>query len=428
MIRSDAGLDKKLRGALKACATAGATGSGAEREKSSKLIEAVISSKSDENFQDHVNLLSNYFLKRKRMAEIGQPLAPPVGSILDLGCHGFSETVDFIFQESAKELKNLPTEQLLSGGFPEKVLKAVAKARKDLLGAALAHFLERPEAADASQAADWMLSAAKPKALMPLLPLLLSKRERLPHLKTYSTLAQGVFQKDKSGTLLKQALAAVASGKLESPPLERIICSNPALVVQFAQLVPKLLAGPGAEPAAIVFGSVLQSLPRCPKDDREKVSVALASVASAIVLQKKRNPAAERISTGLTGAFFDMLGTSKEEKKGFWVFCQAEQVQRVAEAASANHSITQRGAEFVVDALEETMVSGSNQESVAALAFNLGLRPIGVAGEETKFDPKRHEDTCGGLFRDDGVVVVKPGWGLSGEVIARAKVKGLDAQ
>ena len=123
MIRSDAGLDKKLRGALKACATAGATGSGAEKEKSSKLIEGVISSKSDENFQDHVNLLSNYFLKRKRMAEIGQPLAPPVESILDLGCHGFSETVDFIFQDSAKELKNLPTEQLLSGGFPEKVLK-----------------------------------------------------------------------------------------------------------------------------------------------------------------------------------------------------------------------------------------------------------------------------------------------------------------
>ena len=81
-----------------------------------------------------------------------------------------------------------------------------------------------------------------------------------------------------------------------------------------------------------------------------------------------------------------------------------------------------------MDALEETMISGINQESVAALAFNLGLRPIGVAGQETKFDPKRHEDTCGGLFRDDGAVVVKPGWDLSGEVIARAKAKGLDAQ
>ena len=48
---------------------------------------------------------------------------------------------------------------------------------------------------------------------MPFLSLLLSKRERLPHLKTYSLLAQDVLQKDKSGALLKQALAGVASIK-----------------------------------------------------------------------------------------------------------------------------------------------------------------------------------------------------------------------
>ena len=427
MIRSDAGLDKKLRGALKACATAGATGSGAEREKSSKLIEAVISSKSDEDFKSHVRLLSNFFLKRKRMGEIGQPLTPPVESVLDLGRHGFSETVDFIFEDSAKELRSLPTEQLLGGGVPEKVLKSIAKARKDLLGAALAHFFEKPEAADASQAADWMFAAAKPKALMPFLSLLLSKRERLPHLKTYSLLAQDVLQKDKSGALLKQALAGVASGKLESPTLKRIICSSPSLIIQFSQLVPKLLSGPSAETVAKVFDSILQSLPQCSEDDRENVSAALAAVASAILLHKKRNAAAERILTGFNSAFADLIGSSEEAKKGFWVLCQAEQVQRAAETTSANHSITKRGAEFVVDALDETAVSGSHHETLAALAFNLGLRPVGVAGEEISFDPKRHEDTCGGLFRDDGAVVVKPGWDLSGEVITRAKVKGLDA-
>ena len=428
MIKADANLDKRLRNAIKTCASAGESPSGTEREKANKNIAAILSSATDEEFRALVLELSNFFLTRNRMVEIGRPLAFPVESILHLGRYGFSETVAFVFDDSKEELRGLSSEQLLSGGIPEKVLKSAAKVRKDLLASAIEHFNKCPEAADLSPAADWMFSAAKPKQLITFLSLLFSKRERLPHLKTYPTLAQSVFQRDKAGAILKEALSGAGSEKLQIEPLERIICSNPDLTVQFTLMVPKLVPGPNSGSVMQVFNSVLQSLPRCPADSREQISVALAAVATQLLMLKKRKPEADQILEGIFQTMGDVLTAPEGSKKGFWVFCQAEQVKLEAEPTNQNAVISKRSAEFVVDALEESLVADSNQETLAALAFNLGLRPIGVAGEDIAFDPKCHEDTHGGLFRNDRAVVVKPGWDLSGSVIARAKVKGCDGR
>jgi hypothetical protein len=176
------------------------------------------------------------------------------------------------------------------------------------------------------------------------------------------------------------------------------------------------------------FESVLQSLPLCAADSREQISAALVAVATQLLLQKKRKPEADQILEGICQSMGDLLAAPAGAKTGFWVFCRAEKVKAEAEPTNQNDIISKGAAEFVVDALEEAAVSGSNQETLAALAFNLGLRPIGVPGEEITFDAKRHEDTHGGLFRHDRAIVLKPGWDLSGSVISRAKVKGRDGR
>lgn len=427
MIPADKSLDKKFRDTLKSCAAAGAMASGSEREKATKLVLALRGSSSDEEFGNLVKQLSDFFLTRRRMAEIGQSLEYPMDGLLKLGCYGFTETVGFAFDDNKEAFFALAAEQLLAGGVPEKVLATIAKKRKELTAAALEYFSKNPAGADTSSAADWIFAVAKPKQILSFVGLLTSKRERHPHLKPYSEIASARLEKDKSGLLLKECLDAVSKGTLTSEDLQRLIVSKASVSILFIQLLPKLLTGSHGAIALGILEGLLKNLLSFAAEDRTKVSAAIAVLGSQLLTQKKRKPEAEQAFTLLCSAMQEILQTPEDARQGAWVFVDGCTVEGKGGDASGKFDISVHGAGFVADLLEEEINDSRVRESVEMMAFNLGIRAIGSQGETANFDPALHEDTVGGLFRNDQVTILKPGWSLGSQVISRAKVKGANA-
>jgi Holliday junction resolvase-like predicted endonuclease len=427
MISADKPFDKKLRDAIKACAAAGATASGSEREKATKLVSALRGSSADEEFGNLVKQLNDFYLTRRRMSEIGQPLEYPIDGILKLGRYGFTETVVFAFEDNKEAFSDLPIDQLLQGGVPEKVLATIAKKRKELTAAALEYFSKNPAEADTSCAADWIFTAAKPKQLLPFVSLFTSKRERLLHLNPYPEIASAKLEKDKSGLLIKECLEAVSKGSLAAGDLQRLIVSKASLAILFIQLLPKLLTGAHGTSVLGILEGLLENLFSFTLDDRTKVSAALAVLGSQLLTQKKRKPEEEQAFTLLCSAVQEILKSPVEARQGLWVFVDVRAVEGKANDALSKVDISVQGAGFVVELLQEQLSDSKVRESVETLAFNLGIRPIGSLGAVTGFDPAFHEDTVGGLFRNDQVIILISGWSLGSHVLTRAKVKAANA-
>lgn len=61
--------------------------------------------------------------------------------------------------------------------------------------------------------------------------------------------------------------------------------------------------------------------------------------------------------------------------------------------------------------------------ALQAMLFNSGAREIGPVESEVIFNPLLHEDTIGGLWPEDKVMVIRVGWKYGGKVIIRAQVK-----
>jgi hypothetical protein len=427
MIPANKSLDKKFSDALKSCAAAGATASGSEREKATKLVSALRGSSTEEEFVNLVKQLTDYYLTRRRMSEIGSPLEYPMVGILRLGCYGFTDTVAFAFNDNKEAFAALAIEQILAGGVPEQVLAIIAKKRKELAAAVLEHFLTNPVEADNSPAADWIFTVAKPKQLLPFVSLLTSNRERLPHLKPYSDIATTKLEKDKSGLLLNKCLDLVSKGNLASDDLKRLIISKSSLSILFIQLLPKLITGTHGAIVLRILEGLLSNLLSFAVEDRAKVSAALAVLGSQFITQKNRKPEAELAFNLLSCALQEILKTPLEARQGIWVFVDACAVEEKANDALSKLDISLQGAGFVVDLLQEQISDSKVRESVETLAFNLGIRPIGSQGEVTGMDPALHEDTLGGLFKNDQVTILKPGWSLGTQTLTRAKVKATNA-
>lgn len=73
-------------------------------------------------------------------------------------------------------------------------------------------------------------------------------------------------------------------------------------------------------------------------------------------------------------------------------------------------------------AFEQTDRGANAIDILEAMAFNLGLRPIGEPDSMVTYDPRLHEDPKGGLHPGDTVKVMRKGWTLNDSPIVRAKV------
>jgi hypothetical protein len=235
------------------------------------------------------------------------------------------------------------------------------------------------------------------------------------------------LEKDKSGLLLKECLNAVAKGTLAAEDLGRLIVSKASLSIIFVQLLPKILTGAHEAVVLRILEGLLKNLLSFTEEDRTKVSAALAVLGSQLLTKKKRKPGEDQTFTLLCSAMQEILKSSTESRKGIWLFVDTAQVESKGSKVNQNDLVTIHGASFVVEILQQQITDPKVRESVVTLAFNLGIRPIGSQGETASFDPSLHEDTVGGLFRNDQVTILMPGWSLGSHALTRAKVKGIDA-
>lgn len=423
MIKAEKALDKKLHSILKTCAAAGSSGSASEKEKAANLISSFCSSSSDVEFLNLFKTITNYYLTRRRMKEIGQELEFPMEGFLQLGHNGFSEAAGFGFSDQKEALAALPIGCLLEGGVPEKTLGAVAKGKKEISTAALDYFAKNPDAADTSSAADWIFSTAKPKQLLPFLMLLFSKKQRKAHLRPYIDIAGDCLSKDKSALLLKECLSAISIQNLNAEDLMRLMLSRSDVAVQFIQSIGNTQSEEHLRIALQLLDGLLQNLLQYDTKDRLFISASLAILQTQVLLQQIKKPRAEHIKAILDAARMKLLKTPADLRKGIWVFIELNEIDIRDSKNSPNELISIGGAEFFTDLLQEKISDSKVRESIETVAFNLGIKPIGLTAENAVFNPDLHEDTVGGLFRNDQVTVLTPGWSLRDHALVRAKVK-----
>jgi hypothetical protein len=423
MIIAEKALDKKLHTILKSCAAAGSSGPVSEKEKAANLVSSFCSAFSDLEFLTLIKTLTNFYLTRRRMKEIGQELEFPMEGFLQLGHNGFSEAAGFGFSDQKEALAALPIGRLLEGGVPAKTLGAVAKGKKEISTAALDYFAKNPDAADTSSAADWIFSTATPKQLLPFLMLLFSKKQRKAHLRSYIDLAGDCLVKDKSALLLKECLSAISIGTLNAEELLRLMLSRSNVAVQLIQIIGNSLSEEHSPIALHLLDELLLNLLQYDTKDRLIVSSSLAILGTHVLLQKIKKPQAEQILALLVAARMKLLKMPAELRKGIWVFIELNEIDFKDAKDSPNELISFEGAEFFTDLLQEEISDSKVRESIETVAFNLGIKPIGLTAESAVFNPDLHEDTVGGLFRNDQVTVLTPGWLLGDRTVVRAKVK-----
>jgi hypothetical protein len=423
MIIAEKALDKKLQSILKSCAAAGSSGSVSEKEKAANLVSSFCSSFSDLEFLTLVKTLTNFYLTRRRMKEIGQELEFPMEGFLQLGHNGFSEAAGFGFSDQKEALAALPIGRILEGGVPAKTLGAVAKGKKEISAAALDYFAKNPDAADTSSAADWIFSTATPKQLLPFLMLLFSKKQRKAYLRSYIDLAGDCLGKDKSALLLKECLSAISIGNLNIQDLLRLMLSRSDIAVQFIQSIGNSLAEEHTPVALQLLDELLQNLLQYDTKDRLIISASLATLGSQVLLQKIKKPQGEHILALLVAARMKLLKMPADLRKGIWVFIELNEIDIRDAKNSPNELISIEGAEFFTDLLQEKISDSKVRESIETVAFNIGIKSISLTAESVFFNPDLHEDTVGGLFRNDQVIVLTPGWSLGDHALVRAKVK-----
>lgn len=81
----------------------------------------------------------------------------------------------------------------------------------------------------------------------------------------------------------------------------------------------------------------------------------------------------------------------------------------------------------LLSALHDVGEEGPLRDAMEVALFNVGVRPYGDSGEETRFDPDAHETKTSGVLPGDRVIVTQSGRRLGGQedgiVLVRAQVR-----
>jgi hypothetical protein len=415
--------DKALLSALKLCEKAG--GSGTAREKAKSQADEVSARLPNLGERAACVRISEYFLTRRRMKEIGQPIAPPLTDILELGHAGLIQSCDFAWANVGDAVFDFPIEELLSAAPSVQTIEPFSRKHRDLIVRALALVTDHPEIADCSAVYDWLAQRAKPKDLTKLAGLLISDRIRSRHLPPGEDVLRTALLRDKAGDLLR---ACLGIAKENPPAFDRLrvtLVGTPKLVEHFIGCLPKTISGPNGDVAARMFEAWLPSFPETAVTARETLSGSLLTLAGQLLLLPKRKEIQNRLLELLANNVLPCLLVMEQAGAtgGFWLLGRA---QDLAEARKPTQNISRYGAGLLASSLEKAKSGFSAEPLLQALALNLGLEPISTAGENVSFDPTIHEDIAGGLLESNPARIVESGWRLRDEIIRRAKVTPLN--
>lgn len=85
--------------------------------------------------------------------------------------------------------------------------------------------------------------------------------------------------------------------------------------------------------------------------------------------------------------------------------------------------LTSKQAQILAIALEKAREGKSATKVVEMAMFNLGMRPYGEVGEKVSHTGLKYQDTEGGIWPGDPVIILERGWSLDGKPVIKAPVR-----
>lgn len=322
----------------------------------------------------------------------------------------------FIAQDIVESVRVAPT----LASF--KAWLKTAKASKKEVESEL---LSDQEPAFRTVGGDWLLANAKLEKLDELSLRLLAREQRPSFLPSCEEALAVVLKRDKRGALLASLLR---NAKLDENCLKRMadaIRENRTALKVAAEVLPTLIskestAARAGELVLAIFGEVTISK----TEDRQILTVTLARIATGLLLLDRKSIHADDLFASVSGLSRQLRLTTRETdlQARTWVFENLQQeIPKVG-----GLQVTTEGMRHVANAIEKTTQGFTAGDILATLAENLGLEPVGSAGESIAYDPIRHQDLDGGLLPGDPAIVSENGWAYADSVAIRAKVRRAD--
>lgn len=413
-------LDRKLKKCLAECANSKLTSS--QRNFASEQLKKLALEAEAVRSSNLVEEVGRFFLTRKRLNELRQPVIFPTEQLLELGRRGLAATLQFGILDSPESFAVLPVEVLLRE-VPLVSLNLIAQRRQKLLSESLDFLQKQPESAICLAGLDWVIAKSKIELLFPLFPVIFGGEDRSVDFNRLSALRDQILRRDKSGNGILEILRGISKGELSKAALTDGLSRCPDAAVVFLRILPKLLSKETAGHELEILENWLPSLPEISLPNRAKISGALAILCGGIIQKVKLTFAEENILAIVTASLRQLSLEIGGDFTGYWgIFPLGESRLQGADSAqiSAEH------ARLLVESLEKLEDKQYDPISVfTALAINFGLSKFEETGTEVGFDPKRHNDTVGGLLRGQAAVVIRPGWRYKETILLRAKTKPL---
>jgi hypothetical protein len=403
---ADAALLKALKSSL-------VMKSPSDQEKAKRLIALVRPVVAD--CEEYLRIVTDYFLKRRRMAEIGQPMNAPISSLLSLGEAGFLKSAEYGLEQCKAELKTYPLANFLDRAPTARSVDFLAQLRKGLAAEILVHLKGAdPSVAARSAALDWSVKKAKGKDGLDLFPIVLAISQRPAHLISASDLLKSIVERDKKGLVL-----LVLVDRCETRRVEDILSESRLAAITFVALLPKLLTGSNAANIAQLFSEWIATSRQWPIEMRQKLSGPFLTLCGQLLSKPKRTESMESVLDNVS-KFGHRSFQSKEHAAGIWVTLKVNDSNT---AQTSDLGVSELTAKLIAASIEKAAQGYQATALFEALALNSGMQSFGAAGEEVFFDPDKHQDIKGGLRRGDPVTIQLPGWRLGEVVVLKVKTQ-----
>lgn len=364
----------------------------------------------------------------KRAIEMMQPGYGPnnefaaVTLLKELTEKGCPCSAEVIYVGALRHLRDINPRQLVSLAPTAKALTALCKqlpVAKELLD----ELLNRPaENWLHTAAADWLFKHAKIAKLESAFIAALSLDKRPPALKNPAELLQSAEERDKKGLLLFAVInntrdpsshARFARTILAKPKIAKIYLS----VIRLARNRKKIADGLTNLLRALVSASLMDE--REPELRRTASLFFIGLISDVMMTHPDDKPVPPSAMNALQAlAELETAAATDQAKRNTWTLLTLDR----PESSKTDSKIDLNAARILKIAFEQTDCGANAVEILEAMAFNLGLRPIGETNSVSSYDPRLHEDTIGGLHPGDRIKIMRKGWSLNQSPIIRAKV------
>jgi len=412
--------------------------SPSETERARVQLEKALEDLRNPDAEANARGVADYFFKRSRRRQLGEPLSPPFGHLPSLRPAGLTKSAEFAFLEMLGDATPPPLEAALRCAPTAKSIEAwrqaVARSVKDRANnecppppedADLIQLaLDSPEAALRSGLGEWAVEKIDPSRLVDTLPLF-AAAERENSRTVREDLLHKAIARDRSGTFLVRFLREVATTEGQLRATATAIREEARSLERALTILPTALLGDEDGRLGLLAIDLVAGGTHSKSSERRAASGRMIAFFGALISTEATSEGLEVAIRGLEDQFRKTDEAATDDKvirDRPWVVRRGGNISSVKDNGDAS-SLTLAQATTICIAIEKLRTQPQGLAIIEAMAANLGLGYFGTEKEKVVFDPLLHEDTVGGMLPGESAQVVHSGWKLGEAVILRAPVE-----